>query len=63
MIFHEHLVRGAQQSERGQILLHDVDAIYVSLRHLDDFREERLRFFEIYERFLFFRDHISHFIS
>lgn len=46
MILHQHLVGRPQQSDNGQILLHDVDAVAVFFHHGADFCEQGGGFLE-----------------
>jgi len=48
VILHQHLMGGFQKPDDSEILLHDIDAVFVLLGHLDKIGQMRVGFFKIY---------------
>lgn len=51
MALQKRLVRGLEQAERREILLHDIHAIDIVFRHLDDLVHQASDFLESDDRF------------
>jgi hypothetical protein len=47
VILHQHLMGGFQKPDDGQVLLHDIDAVFALFGHLNKIGQVRVGFFEI----------------